>query len=110
MTSNGFKKPYYAVIFSSKLAGSEVSEYEKVAERMVELSRNQPGFLGIESVRGSGGNGITISYWESEMSILNWKANSEHLSAQARGRAEWYESYEIRVCKVEREYEFEKRK
>lgn len=50
--------------------------YTKMAEAMVELSSRQPGFLGIESVRGNDGLGITVSYWASEEAIGNWKMNS----------------------------------
>ncbi|HEX7507261.1 MAG TPA: antibiotic biosynthesis monooxygenase, partial [Polyangia bacterium] len=64
----------------------------------------QPGFLGVESVRGSDGLGITVSYWSSEESIRNWKMNSEHLVAQRRGKAQWYENFVVRVAKVERAY------
>ena len=36
--------------------------------RMVALSSQQPGFLGMDSVRGNDGLGITVSYWSSEES------------------------------------------
>lgn len=75
-----------------------------MADAMVELAKQQPGFLGIESARE--GVGITVSYWESEAAIQNWKQQSQHLAAQRKGRADWYESYFTRVCKVERDYGF----
>jgi heme-degrading monooxygenase HmoA len=102
-----FKKSYYAVIFSSLRSEHDPAEYEKMAIRMVELSKSQPGFMGIESVRESDGFGITISYWESEDSIKNWKTNTEHRLAQEFGREKWYKSFTTRVCKVERDYDFE---
>lgn len=95
--------PCYAVIFSSQR--TEVDRgYGETAERMVELAREQPGFLGIESVRGEDGFGITVSYWESEAAISAWKAHAEHRFAQDRGRTEWYGRYELRVARVERAY------
>ena len=93
--------PYYAVIFSSQRTSGE-NGYGAMAERMVELARAQPGFLGVESVRDASGLGITVSYWRDEDSIANWKAHAEHLVAQARGRREWYEAFELRVARVER--------
>lgn len=76
-----------------------------MAERMMELAAEQPGFLGAESVRGAGGFGITVSYWSSAEAISAWKANIEHVAAQEMGRREWYGHYEIiRVAKVERAY------
>ncbi len=95
--------PYYAVIFTSER--TDVDEgYEEMAERMVELAQQQPGYLGFESARQ--GLGITVSYWESLDAIRNWKQNSEHLLAQQKGKNEWYARYKTRICKVERDYEF----
>jgi heme-degrading monooxygenase HmoA len=71
---------------------------------MVELAAQQPGYLGIESARGADGFGITVSYWESEEAIANWKANMEHRAAQDAGKGTWYAGYSIRIARVERAY------
>jgi len=73
-----------------------------MADCMVELASKQPGFLGVESVRGADGLGITVSYWESEEAIRAWKANSDHKLAQETGKKRWYADYVIRIAKVER--------
>ena len=73
---------------------------------MEELAREMPGFLGIESVRGEDGRGITISYWESEDDIRCWKEQFEHVRAQEAGRSTWYEADEVKVARVERAYGF----
>jgi heme-degrading monooxygenase HmoA len=75
-----------------------------MAERMVELARTQPGFLGVESARDGAGFGITVSYWQDEASIAAWKAQAEHAVAQRLGREQWYAAFRLRVCRVEREY------
>jgi heme-degrading monooxygenase HmoA len=102
---NGFAKtpepPYYAVIFTSRRTAVDEG-YGAVAQRMVELAAQQPGFLGVESVRGADGLGITVSYWASQEAIAAWKAHGEHRVAQSRGHARWYEHFETRVCRVER--------
>lgn len=95
--------PYYAVIFSSQRTEGG-NGYGQMAERMVELALQQPGFLGVESARGSDGFGITVSYWVSEAAISAWKANVEHLAAQDMGKRTWYAHYELRVARVERAY------
>lgn len=79
-----------------------------MADRMVELAKDQKGFLGIESSRGIDGFGITVSYWSTQEDIAAWKLNSEHKIAQEFGRSKWYESFTTRVCKVEREYAYGK--
>ena len=97
------RPPYYAVIFTSQRTEGEQG-YGRTAERMVELAARQPGFLGVESVRGSDGLGITVSYWTDEPSIRAWREQAEHRIAQESGRRLWYQAYELRVAKVERAY------
>ncbi len=99
----GLKPPYYAVVFSSQRTEGDQG-YGATADRMVELAAQQPGYLGVESTRGADGFGITVSYWESEEAIANWKTHMEHQVARAKGNSDWYEHYELRVAKVERAY------
>jgi len=75
-----------------------------MAKQMEELAKKQPGYLGFDSVTGD--LGISVSYWESLESISGWKSNLKHLAAQELGKKEWYKWYKIRICLVEREYEF----
>lgn len=97
--------PYYAVIFSSKRRdGGAGDGYDATSARMLELVQQQPGFLGAESTRGADGFGITVAYFESEAAIAAWRNHAEHADARARGRAEWYEHFELRIAKVERAY------
>jgi heme-degrading monooxygenase HmoA len=96
--------PYYAVIFTSVRTAADPDGYAVTADRMVELARQQPGFLGIESARGADGLGITVSYWESEEAIRAWHEQAEHRLAQAAGREKWYAQFQLRVCRVERAY------
>jgi heme-degrading monooxygenase HmoA len=101
------EKPYYAVIFTSERTEGDHG-YEAMAKQMVELASQQPGFLGVESVRDENGIGITVSYWDSLEAIQQWKAHAVHQIAQEKGKQQWYGRYSVRVCKVEREYGFEK--
>jgi heme-degrading monooxygenase HmoA len=98
--------PYYAVIFTSKRRADDGHAYGVMAQRMADLGARYDGFLGIESVRAPDGVGITVSYWRDEASILAWKRDTEHETAQRAGRAAWYECYEVRVARVERAYGF----
>jgi len=95
--------PYYAVIFSSLRTGID-GGYGLTARRMLELAAQQPGYLGAESARNADGFGITVSYWDSEAAISNWKSQAEHQAVQTLGRQVWYEHYELRIAKVERCY------
>ena len=95
----------YAVIFTSK-ESSNTKGYASMANKIEELAKLQPGFLGIESAKD--GIGITVSYWESLNHIKEWKLQSEHLLAQQAGKSFWYDWYKVRICKIEREYSFTK--
>ena len=97
--------PYYAVIFSS-IQTEDVAGYDEMADRMIELAAQMPGFLGVESARD--GLGITVSYWSDLDSISAWKRHSEHCLAQGQGRARWYRHYFTRIARVERDYGFER--
>ncbi|WP_018151736.1 antibiotic biosynthesis monooxygenase family protein [Leeia oryzae] len=99
--------PFYAVIFTS--VRTQVDEgYAEMADKMVALAAQQPGFLGVESVRADNGLGITVSYWQDEASIKGWRQHAEHQLAIQKGHQQWYEAAFTRVAKVERAYGFGK--
>lgn len=97
------EKPYYAVIFTNQRTHGDFG-YNQMASEMERLAKEQPGYLGFESARS--GLGIAISYWESLEAISTWKTNLDHLKAQDKGKKQWYSWYKVRICLVEREYEF----
>lgn len=97
-------KPYYAVIFTSTQK-EHIEGYTEMANKMETLAKQQQGFISMESARD--GLGITVSYWENLEDIKNWKQQTDHLVAQLKGRQDWYSWYKVRICKVERDYEFE---
>lgn len=95
--------PYYAVIFTS-VKNEEDKGYSEMADLMVELARQQDGFLGIETAQND--LGITVSYWRDADAIKNWKAHTDHQIAQKKGKTDWYKQYKVRIAKVERDYDF----
>jgi heme-degrading monooxygenase HmoA len=104
--NNGWPERYFAVIFTAQRSLSGDDIYDIMADRMVLLARRQPGFLGVESVRGDDGIGITVSYWVDRDAIANWRQQAEHLAAQALGRQEFYDWYRVRVAEVVAERTF----
>jgi heme-degrading monooxygenase HmoA len=103
MIANTPEPPYYAVIFTTLRTDIEEG-YDETATKMETLAKQQEGYLGIESVRDE--IGITVSYWKNVESIIKWKNNVEHTIAREKGRALWYKKYQLRICKVERDYGF----
>ncbi|KHC67011.1 hypothetical protein MGS_05416 [Candida albicans P78042] len=100
---------YYMVSFTSKLNSDITSdEYTQVADLMVSLAKQQPGFLGLESTRDPTSKiGITISYWKDKSSIQQWKQQSDHQLAQKLGKSKFYDYFKVRIALVERDYQFE---
>jgi len=94
------KPPYYAVIFTSFRTEGD-NGYAEAASQMLDLARQQPGFLGYESARH--GMGISVSYWESLDAIRAWKEHPQHRKVQEKAGL-WYGHNRIRICKVERDY------
>ncbi|BBL71930.1 antibiotic biosynthesis monooxygenase family protein [Methylogaea oryzae] len=94
------RPPYYAVIFTSVRTEGD-NDYAATAARVLELARQQPGFLGVENARSE--LGLSVSYWGSLEAIDAWREQIDH--AQAKSKAgDWYSGYRVRICKVEQEY------
>ena len=98
--ANAPEPPYYAVIFTSQRTEGD-NGYAEAAKRILELARQQPGFLGYEGARQD--IGVSVSYWKSLEAIRAWKEHPEHRKVQEMETV-WYGASRIRVCKVERDY------
>ena len=96
MIANTPKPPYFAVIFTSTRNSGD-NGYDEMADKMLDLASRQD-------------IGITVSYWRDLSSIKKWKENTEHSIARKKGKTDWYQSFKVRVAKVERDYQFEKLK
>ena len=73
-------------LVAPRLAPDERELLAAYADRMLALAAEQPGYLGVESVRGADGVGITVSYWSSLEAIRAWRVHAEHRLAQEKGR------------------------
>jgi heme-degrading monooxygenase HmoA len=97
-----------AVIFLSQRCGGGDDAYHAAAIEMERLAATQPGYRGVDSARGVDGFGITVSWWADEAAAIAWRAHPAHEAIRARGRAEWYDAYEVAVAAVERSYEWKR--
>ena len=98
------KDPYYAVIFTAKFS-KDLKGYDKIAEEMLAVAKEQKGFISLESVK-EGDKEITVSYWRTLEDIRTWSVNERHAEAKKGGKEKWYDYFTVRICKVEREYSF----
>lgn len=104
---NAPRPPYYAVIFSAQISGHDSKAYRDMGSRLLDLAREQPGFLGYEDFGAGPDNSFNASYWESLEAIRAWKQHADHLPAQLKGKEMWYQWYEVRIARVERAYSFQ---
>lgn len=95
-----------AVIFVSQRNGADESGYGAAADAMEALAKEQPGYIGVVSARGSDGLGITVSYWASEDAAKIWRAHPVHSATREQGRSLWYDSYHVDVAEVRRSYDW----
>ena len=107
MIANTPKPPYIAAIFTS--IRTDVEEgYEQMNELTFKELESIEGYLGYEAFRDENGFGVNVSYWKDMEALKNWRDNTLHQKAQELGKEKWYTNYKLRICTVERDYEFEK--
>jgi heme-degrading monooxygenase HmoA len=104
-----FPKGSTAVIFVAQRTDADAEGYAAAAEAMVALAEQQPGYLGMDSVRDAGGLGITVSYWASDAHAKAWRDHGEHALIRDVGRDRWYAHYSLHVGEVTRSYDWQKR-
>ncbi len=97
-----------AVIFVSEATGDDVEGYAAAAAEAEALAETQPGYRGIESVRGADGIGISVSYWADEATAIAWRKNARHAEIREMGRGRWYRWYSLHVAEIGRSYDWEK--
>ena len=92
----------YAVIFRATIKELD-ARYSAVASRMRDLAVQKYGCTEFVSVT-DGTQEISISYWQDQKQIKEWKQDSEHIAAQELGKDAWYKSYTVQVVEILREY------
>lgn len=93
----------YVVIFRAKVRVLD-TQYLNMAQRMRQLAFDEFGCLDF-SATSEGDEEIAVSYWRSLEDIQRWKAHAAHLQAQARGREQWYHSYQVDIAEIVRSYQ-----
>jgi heme-degrading monooxygenase HmoA len=96
----------YAVIFEVEIADGKQSEYLEIASKLKEQLVSMPGFISVERFESLVNDGklVSLSFWETEESLIFWKKNFDHMNAQKKGRESIFKDYRIRIANVERDY------
>jgi heme-degrading monooxygenase HmoA len=97
-----------AVIFASRLTGDDPAGYAAAGAAMEQAAAALPGYRGIMSCRSPEGDGITVSYWADDAAARAWRDDPDHARIRDRGRAVWYDRYELVVAQVTRDYRWTK--
>lgn len=97
-----------SVIFVAQRSLDDDAGYGAAAAEMDALASAQPGYVGIDSVRATGGLGITVSYWTDEAAAKNWRDHPRHAAIRDQGRGVWYTHYDLHVAEVTRSYDWAK--
>jgi heme-degrading monooxygenase HmoA len=103
-----FPKGSVAVVFIAQRTEMDADGYAQAATAMDRLASAQPGYLGMDSVRGPDGLGITVSYWASDADAKTWRDHGEHALIREAGRDRWYSHYSLHVGEITRSYDWQK--
>ncbi|BEV02615.1 antibiotic biosynthesis monooxygenase family protein [Novosphingobium olei] len=99
----------YLVVFRNrKRADLDAAAYAADAQAMEDLARAQPGFISFKSYTADDGEVIALSEWADEAAALGWRRQADHAAVQARGRAEYYESYTLFAGTPARHHHFDR--
>jgi heme-degrading monooxygenase HmoA len=98
------------VIFEAEPTNEGHTEYLQRAEQLRPLLDGIDGFMSIERFESlsSPGRILSLSAWENEEAVSQWRATEAHLSAQQAGRDHIFDRYRIRVADILRDRRFDR--
>ncbi len=101
----------HIVVFEFTLKDGVRDRYFELAAKMRDEIEGQPGFISIERFESLNDQSkvVSISTWESDEAIKEWKKNLEHREAQRQGKESIFETFRLRVAEVIRDYGFDHR-
>jgi len=95
-----------AVIFEAIPAEGQLEVYLDIAARLKpELSKIE-GFISIERFQSLSipGKVLSLSFWEDEKAVEQWRNTEMHRDAQIAGRSTVFSDYHLRIAQVVRNY------
>jgi heme-degrading monooxygenase HmoA len=100
-----------AVIFEVRPRAGHQQAYLELAATLRPRLAQADGFLSIERFQSltDPGKLLSLSFWRDEAAVAAWRRDEAHHAVQARGRAEVFEGYRLRVAAVLRDYGMDER-
>lgn len=95
-----------AVIFEVIPKETHKDEYLKIAGELAPELKNIRGFISIERFQSiyHPEKILSLSFWENEEAIEEWRNLEKHRSAQTKGRETIFKDYHLRIASVVRDY------
>ena len=95
------------ILFKTRLRdGTDVAAYQQHVDAMYALARSMPGFVSSQDFASDNGDRLAVIQFQDDETLADWREHPEHRAAQERGRAEYYASYSLQVCDLERDSHF----
>jgi heme-degrading monooxygenase HmoA len=101
-----------AAIFEVWPSDNKKQEYLDIAASLRPLLDGIDGFISVERFESiyEPGKILSLSFWRDEEALAKWRNLPAHRAAQAKGRAEVFKNYRIRVTGgVVRDYSMSER-
>lgn len=100
-----------AVIFEVIPKAEGKDEYLEIASGLRDHLIQMPGFISIERFQSltDPNKLLSLSFWEDDESVAQWRNLVEHRNAQARGRMSLFSDYRIRIGTIMRDYSLAER-
>jgi len=95
-----------AVIFEVQPADDRKEEYLDIAADMRPLLDKVEGFISVERFQSltDPRKVLSLSFFEDEAAIRQWRTLTEHRGAQAKGMGGVFADYRLRIANVVRDY------
>lgn len=94
----------FAVVFEARPNPARADEYLQIAGSLRAQLADLPGFLENERFKSRSRDGylLSLSLWDHEKALVQWRTMAQHHAAQVRGREGVLDDYRIRVGEVTR--------
>ncbi|MCG8579587.1 MAG: antibiotic biosynthesis monooxygenase [Bacteroidales bacterium] len=101
-----------AVIFEVSLREESKQEYLDIAAKLKPMLADIKGFISVERFESlqTPGKLLSLSFWENEEAVENWRNKALHREGQAAGMKGIFSDYRIRVASVMRDYTLDERR
>ena len=101
-----------AVIFEVTSTNEGRDKYFCLANKLKDSLVEMPGFISVERFESliEPGKYLSLSFWEDETAVANWRSHGAHYDAQQIGRNKIFRDYRLRVANVVRDYGLNARK